>query len=146
MRQERAGSAAEPAVTAAVGGVVQITQAGYSARDLIDSGRLKILVVAGPKRFAAFPNVLTTADVGYPKVDSSSWLMMAAPIKTPVSTLAKIDDDLSRVLHDSSVLTQLVEARGLITSDIRQSDAADQLNRQSRDRAEAVQKAGLDKQ
>lgn len=136
----------EPAVTATVGGVVQITQAGYSARDLIDSGRLKILAVAGPKRFAAFPNIPTTAEVGYAKVDSSSWLMMAAPVKTPAGTLAKIDDDISRVLRDSSVRSQLVEARGLIISDIRRSDAIDQLNHQSRNRAEAVQIAGLDKQ
>lgn len=135
----------EPALTATLGNVVQVTQAGYSARDLITSGRLKILAVAGPKRFEAFPTVPTTGEVGYGKVDSSSWLMMAASAKTPERTLDKIDDDLSRLLGEPDIRKQLVQLRGLIISDIRRADATEQLNRQSAERAEAVQISGVDK-
>lgn len=135
----------EPAVTATISNVVHVTQAGYSARDLITSGRLKILAVAGSKRFDAFPAIPTTAELGYGKVDSSSWLMIAAPAKTPETILSKLDADLSRLLGEPDIRQQLVQRSGLIISDIRRDNAAASLIRQSAARAEAVNVSGVNK-
>jgi tripartite-type tricarboxylate transporter receptor subunit TctC len=135
-----------PALTAAITNEVQITQAGYSARDLIEGGKLKAIAIAGTERLQAFSKIPTTGEFGYPKVDSSSWLMMAAPAKTPKATLDTINKDLSRVLNDPEIRKQLIEARGLVITDSSGPTMLEQIGRSFQQMAEAVKVSGSDKE
>ncbi len=46
-------------------------------------GSLRCLAVSSPQRLAAFPNVPTFAELGYPKLTSAQWLGLSAPKGLP---------------------------------------------------------------
>jgi tripartite-type tricarboxylate transporter receptor subunit TctC len=135
-----------PALTATVANEVQITVAGHSARDLIESGRVRAVAIAAAERMAAFPEVPTTGEFGYPKVDSSSWLIMAAPSKTPPAILSTINEDLSRALNDPEFRKQLIERYGHVPTNVGGAAAIEQLDRLSQHGAETVRISGADKE
>ncbi|MEA2980867.1 MAG: hypothetical protein QOF09_2690 [Alphaproteobacteria bacterium] len=135
-----------PATTAVLTNEVQIGQAGYSGRDLVESGRLKAIAIAGSERLPAFASVPTTAEAGYGKVDSSTWLIIAAPAKTPKEILGKIDSDLSRALNDPDMRQELTDRRGLAIMNIGWDKAVVQLDRRAKEGAEMVQVSGADRE
>jgi len=115
-----------PAVTATVANEVQITVAGHQARDLVESGRLRAIAIAAQDRMPAFPNVPTTGEVGYGKVDSSSYL--AAPIKTASGMVKTINEDLSRILDEPEFRKQLTETYGNVITNIGELRQSKNLN------------------
>src|SRR6516162_1739128 len=69
-----------PAQTAVVAGEVQAGILGFgSSRGMIESGRLRAIAIASPERVGALPNVPTTGESGYPRVDATSRLTLAGP-------------------------------------------------------------------
>lgn len=134
------------AVNAVMTDQVQISAMGYSGRSLVDSGMLRMIAVAGPKRFPAFPNVPTTAEVGYPKVIASTVLNVAAPAKTPRDVLEKIDSGISRAMNDPEVKQLLTEKYGLLISDIGLNAASGEIERLSKIGEEMVHISGADKE
>jgi tripartite-type tricarboxylate transporter receptor subunit TctC len=135
-----------PAVTATVANEVQITVAGHQARDLVESGRLRAIAIAAQERMPAFPNVPTTGEVGYAKVDSSSYLVVAAPIKTAPAVVKTISEDLSRILDEPEFRKQLTETYGHVITNIGGAAAIKELERLAQESAEAVRIAGADKE
>ena len=115
-----------PAVTATVANEVQITVAGHQARDLVESGRLRAIAITAQDRMPAFPNVPTTGEVGYGKVDSSSYL--AAPIKTASGMVKTINEDLSRILDEPEFRKQLTETYGNVITNIGELRQSKNLN------------------
>jgi tripartite-type tricarboxylate transporter receptor subunit TctC len=135
-----------PATTAVIANEVHIGMAGYSGRELVESGRLRVIATAGPERLPAFGTVPTTAETGYSKVDSSTWLLIAAPAKTPKDILDKINSDLSRALNDPDMRRELIERRGLAIANIGRDTAMAHLERRSREDAEMVKVSGADRE
>jgi tripartite-type tricarboxylate transporter receptor subunit TctC len=135
-----------PALTATVANEVQITVAGHSARDLIESGRVRAIAIAAQERMPAFPKVPTTGEAGYGKVDSSSYLIIAAPAKTPLAIVNTINEDLSRALNEPEFRKQLTEAYGHVVTNIGGSAAIQQLERLAQASAETVRISGADKE
>jgi tripartite-type tricarboxylate transporter receptor subunit TctC len=135
-----------PATTAVLTNEVQIGQAGYSGRDLVDSGKLRAIAIAGPQRLPAFANIPTTAEVGYAKVDSSTLLMLSAPAKTPKEVLEKIDKDLARALAEPEMRKQLVEGRGLAIANIGMAAAPAELSRRFEAGGTMVRVSGADRE
>jgi tripartite-type tricarboxylate transporter receptor subunit TctC len=56
----------------------------------IHAGKLRALAMASPKRSALLPDVPTFGELGYPRVLSSSWFGLAAPVNTPADIVARI--------------------------------------------------------
>jgi tripartite-type tricarboxylate transporter receptor subunit TctC len=56
----------------------------------INAGKLRALAMASPKRSPLLPDVPTFGELGYPKVLSSSWFGLAAPVNTPADIVARI--------------------------------------------------------
>jgi tripartite-type tricarboxylate transporter receptor subunit TctC len=135
-----------PAVTATVANEVQVTVAGHTARDLIDSGRLRAIAIAAQERMPAFPNVPTTGEVGYGQVDSSSYLIVAAPIKTPPAVVKTINEDFSRILNEPEFRKQVTETYGHVIANIGGPAAIQELERFAQASAETVRMAGADKE
>jgi tripartite-type tricarboxylate transporter receptor subunit TctC len=135
-----------PAMTATMSGEVEMTFAGYSAKGLIDAGRLKPIVIAGPDRLAAFPTTPTTAELGYPRADSSTWLMLAAPAKTPKEIVEAISDAVRQVLAAPDLRSELTQGRGLVVQGLGPAESARELARLSREHAEAVRISGADRE
>lgn len=104
---------AAPAVTALLGGEVQVLAADLSALLPFLSRGVKVLAVSGPRRVDALPNVPTTTELGLPQVYVESNYGFIAPAATPVAITQKMRDALVAVLAMPSVKAQIA-AQGAI--------------------------------
>jgi tripartite-type tricarboxylate transporter receptor subunit TctC len=69
----------------------------------VKSGKLRTLAVAIPKRSPYMPDVPTVAESGYPGFESVGWIGLAAPAKTPVAILDRLNAELKSMLQDPAV-------------------------------------------
>lgn len=93
-----------PAVTAAIGGQVQLnigTTVGVLPH--VRSGRLRAIAVTTAARSPAAPDIPTFAESGVPGYDHGPWNGMFAPAKTPAAVIAKINAEVSRALQVAEV-------------------------------------------
>jgi len=103
---------APQAVTDLVGGRVNVTMNSIApVLSHIKAGRLQALGVASLKRSALLPNVPTIDEAGVPKFESSSWLGLLAPAKTPAPILARLRETVSKAVQSPEVRSRL-EAQG----------------------------------
>lgn len=64
----------------------------YSAgADLVASGKLRAVAIAGPKRMAALPDVPTVAEAGVPAYQYEAWFGFLAPAGTPRDVIARLN-------------------------------------------------------
>jgi len=78
-----------------------------AAAAALASGKLTVLAVSTPKRSALLPNAPTVAEAGYPAAESSFWVGLSAPAKTPASIVDKIHDATEKALQVQSVKEHL---------------------------------------
>lgn len=93
-----------PAVTAAIGGQVQLnigTTVGVLPH--VRSGRLRALAVTTATRTPAAPEIPTFAESGVPGYDHGPWNGMFAPAKTPPAVIAKLHAEVARALQSAEV-------------------------------------------
>ena len=67
---------------------------------LIKSGKLRLLAVAGKSRLAAYPDVPTIAESGYPDVVIEGWSGIVAPGGTPDPVVQTIQNGFTRILAE----------------------------------------------
>ena len=97
-----------PAVTAVVGGQVQIMFAGApSALPQVKAGRLVALDVASPKRIAAAPDLPTLAESGLPGFDVTSWYSIVVPSGTPNDIIARLRSEIASALTQPDIQEKL---------------------------------------
>ena len=93
-----------PAVTAAIGGQVQLnigTTVGVLPH--VRSGRLRAIAVTTAARSPAAPEIPTFAESGVPGYDHGPWNGLFAPAKTPPALIAKIHAEVARALQSAEV-------------------------------------------
>ena len=93
-----------PAVTAAIGGQVQLnigTTVGVLPH--VRSGKLRAIAVTTATRSPAAPDVPTFAESGVTGYDHGPWNGLFAPAKTPPAVLAKIHAEVVRALQAPDV-------------------------------------------
>jgi len=97
-----------PAVTAVVGGQVQMMFAGApSALPQVKAGRLVALGVASPKRIAAAPDLPTLAESGLPGFDVTSWYSIVVPSGTPNDIIARLRSEIASALTQPDIQEKL---------------------------------------
>lgn len=64
------------------------------------AGKLRIIAVSSPKRLAAFPDIPTFAEVGFPEVEYMFWHGVWAPVGTPKPVI----DQLRKTIHEAMTL------------------------------------------
>jgi tripartite-type tricarboxylate transporter receptor subunit TctC len=72
-------------------------------RDHVRSGRLRGIAVASRERLAILPDVPTTAEAGYPGIEGSGWNGIFVPAGTPAPIVAKLQQEIARVLLSKEV-------------------------------------------
>ena len=99
-----------PAMNALLGNHIDIL-AGPVAEIFpqVQQGAMRALAVTGAKRAAAFPNVPTLAEVGFPGIEFSGWIGLLAPAKTPTEHLTKINAAVNAVVIKPAVDKRLRE-------------------------------------
>ena len=68
----------------------------------IASGKLRVLAVTGKQRLTSLPDVPTTAEAGYPKVDATSWFAVFAPAGVPKAVVDKLTADIRTVVQNAA--------------------------------------------
>ena len=99
-----------PMATDLMAGQVQIAFDSVGAMlPLIKSGKVKAIAVTGAQRDPALPNVPTTAEAGYPAVNTGVWMGLFVPVKTPKPVLDALYADTIAVLNTPEVRTKLAD-------------------------------------
>ena len=73
----------------------------------VKAGKLRALGVAIPRRSHFLPDVPTVAEQGWPGFESVGWIGLAAPAKTPVAIVDKLNAEIRKMLADPAVAAKL---------------------------------------
>jgi tripartite-type tricarboxylate transporter receptor subunit TctC len=74
----------------------------------LQSGRLKAIAVTGTKPLDALPSLPTVAASGLPGYQAQGWFGLLAPKATPPALIARLHDDVAKVLALPEVRKELV--------------------------------------
>jgi tripartite-type tricarboxylate transporter receptor subunit TctC len=97
-----------PAVSDLLGGQVNyMFDSITSARNHIQSGKLRALAVTTAKRSKSLPNVPTMAEAGVAGYDVSPWFAVFAPAGTPKPIIAKLNKVLLETMKQPDVIERL---------------------------------------
>ncbi|MFL5032358.1 MAG: Bug family tripartite tricarboxylate transporter substrate binding protein [Xanthobacteraceae bacterium] len=101
---------AGPAMNDLIGGHVQMFfDLLPSSLPQIKTGKVRALGNAGAQRPAALANLPTVAEQGLPGFDASSWMGLVAPAKTPAPVLARLSEEIARVLKEPDMIVRIRE-------------------------------------
>jgi tripartite-type tricarboxylate transporter receptor subunit TctC len=99
-----------PILTETMGGRVEYAMVpAVSGMGPVRDGKVKPLAVTTSKRVAALPNVPTLGEAGFPEGESTFWLALLAPAKTPPEILAKVNAEVNRALSTPEVIERLAK-------------------------------------
>jgi len=88
------------AISDVVSGRVGLIIEGYSGiAGAVQSGSVKAIAVASEEPLAEFPGLPTVAET-IPGFAATGWQVLVAPVGTPEQIIAKISDDLRKVVTD----------------------------------------------
>ena len=81
-----------PMLAAIIAGEVQmVADPMTTSLPHVQSGKLRPLAIAGSERSPKLPDVPTTAEAGYPKLNAPFWLGVVAPAGTPPAIIDKLN-------------------------------------------------------
>jgi tripartite-type tricarboxylate transporter receptor subunit TctC len=100
-----------PAMTDLLGGQVQLMFSDApTALPHIQSGRIRALGVASPRRSALVPDLPTIAEAGLPGYQANSWAGVMAPAGTPKEIVQKLNADIVKALSQPDVKNRLLQS------------------------------------
>ncbi|GAA5231543.1 tripartite tricarboxylate transporter substrate binding protein [Verticiella sediminum] len=79
---------------------------------ILSTGKAVPLAVASDRRSELYPDVPTTAELGYPQLRATTWYGLLARADTPAEILAKVERDVRAVLQDPGFMERNAELRG----------------------------------
>lgn len=85
------------------------------AKNLHDSGKIRIIGVADKVRYPELPNVPTIAET-LPGFEMSSWVALVAPAGTPPAVVKQISDASAKILKSDAVAKKLGGAGLVVTA------------------------------
>ena len=100
-----------PAATAAVAGDTKVLFAGVAAKPHFKSGRLRPLAAAGAKRSLSSPELPTISEF-YPGFETTTWLALFAPAGTPEPIMARLRNEVNRLLATPEMREKFNRAGG----------------------------------
>jgi tripartite-type tricarboxylate transporter receptor subunit TctC len=122
---------AAPALTDLISGQIQVVFTSLpSVAQHIKNGTLKGLAVTGKQRSAAFKDIPTFAELGYPAFNVSPWFAIFATGGTPPAVVQKMNADINEILKEKDVaekfagqgaevhMTSPQELAGMLKADI----------------------------
>ncbi|QRF63209.1 tripartite tricarboxylate transporter substrate-binding protein [Variovorax paradoxus] len=97
-----------PALSALMGEQTDLLVfAAGAAVPLIQHGKIKALALTGDHRTMTLPAIPTTAEGGFPQLNSSAWMGLVVPAATPVQIIDRLQLSVSRAVSDANVAASL---------------------------------------
>ena len=101
-------------VPALLGSQIQIAITGVPpVLQLVQSGQIRALAIAAPKRAALLPNVPTFTEAGLKDFNASAWFGLVAPAGTPRAVVDKIAGDVSKIIVRPEFQKKFISGVGL---------------------------------
>jgi len=95
------------AVQAVAGGHVHVGGGGVSSiLPYVTSGKVRVLAVTGDKRHKDLPDVQTTAEAGFPSLNTIFWIGLSGPSKLPQNVVERLNAVMSKILNDPKVVAK----------------------------------------
>jgi tripartite-type tricarboxylate transporter receptor subunit TctC len=83
----------------------------------VKSGKLRALATSAPQRIAAYPDLPTFAELGYPEVQLRDWQGIVAPAGTPKDLIARLHAEIAKAAATPDAGRRF-EALGMEVADI----------------------------
>lgn len=80
------------------------------------AGKLRALAVSTPQRSANLPEVPTTAESGYPKIEIKNWYALFVPAATPKDVVATLNAETARAVARADMKTFVQDQGGVAAS------------------------------
>ena len=133
---------AAPALTDLIAGQVQMSlQQPPSAIPHLATGKLRAHAVTSKRRIATASEVPTTAEVGLPQFDVSSWQGVVVPKGTPASVIRRLHSEVRTALASRDLQERLL-AEGSEPGGVAPEVFAEHIRREIARWAEVVKIAG----
>lgn len=130
--------------TAIMTGEVQFGWLGaFTAKPLIEEGRLKALGVSGSTRSNLLPQVPTFAEEKLPEVDVTVWYGLLAPAATPTPIVNRIHESVARVIAQPAFREKHLIPKGYEPSGLGTKAFADHIRKELVSREKMVKQAGV---
>jgi tripartite-type tricarboxylate transporter receptor subunit TctC len=91
------------------GQVSMIFDQPVSSMPYAQSGKLRILAVASPRRLPALPDVPTVAESGIPAFDPVTWTGLCAAKGTPAAAIERVQREVAKVLAMPEISKRLIQ-------------------------------------
>ena len=99
---------AAPAIQDVLAGHVQLMFDNMSsAIPNINAGRVRALGVASRKRYPALPQLPTIAEAGLPGYETTIWLAIFAPARTPPEVVRRLNDEIRAAVDSTAYKARL---------------------------------------
>ena len=131
------------AVTAVVSNEVPMTWSGIvSARAHIASKRIKAIAYGGKTRAAAYPQVPTMTELGFPEVDANVWVGLFAPTSFSIPWVNKINRDVLSVLTDPEFRAREIEGKSYDFAGLGPDEFKKYIRQESQSRKQTLKTSG----
>jgi tripartite-type tricarboxylate transporter receptor subunit TctC len=133
---------AGPATQDVVAGHAQMAIQDFAAvGPFVRSGRLIALAVTGPKRWPAFPDLRTFAELGQP-LDIAGWNGIMAPANTPKAIVERMSAEINKVIQSADGRDRMLQM-GLLATGTTPDEFAEVIRRDTPRWGEVIRKAGI---
>jgi tripartite-type tricarboxylate transporter receptor subunit TctC len=78
------------------------------AMPLVQAGRLKAIAVTSSVKSVVLPELPTVAESGFPGFESSAWIGIVAPAKTPKPVIDRLSRELNAIIRSQDVREKLL--------------------------------------
>jgi tripartite-type tricarboxylate transporter receptor subunit TctC len=134
-----------PATEAVLAGDTQVCFAALTAAaPLAKSGSLRVLATMSKSRSAAFPDVPTITEAGYPGLEGEGWVGILVPTGTPQPIVTQLSEQTHTVLASPDV-AQRIATLGFASVGSTADEFAKQLANESQTWASVIAAANLKK-
>jgi tripartite-type tricarboxylate transporter receptor subunit TctC len=112
-----------PVATAILGGHADVTFISLATvQSHLEAGTLRALAFTHPKRLKEFPEIPTTAEKGYARVNTRPWFVFAVHAKTSRAIVNRLEQVFKEALKDKDILAK-IEKAGMIVENLGAEEA-----------------------
>ncbi|SEA91694.1 tripartite tricarboxylate transporter substrate binding protein [Variovorax sp. YR216] len=124
------------------GSLPMLYTAVAGAYPFVQKGQVNAIAVSSTQRLASLPKVPTVAESGVPGFESSSWIGILAPAKTPQPIVDRLQREIHAVVHTPEVKERLA-ALGITASGNTSAEFGQQIQSDLKRYAEIVKTANI---